>query len=141
MFKVARKFTFSIAHILDNHDGKCKNLHGHNYKLLIELEGNLIPTGAKEGMVIDFAELKNIVKEKIINILDHSFIYNKNSVKESKIAELLEELNSKTFALDGRSTEENIAKYIYETLQKDLTNLSLVRLWETDSSYCEYRKD
>ena len=140
MFKVARKFTFSIAHILDNHDGKCKNLHGHNYKLLVEISGDLIKNGAKEGMVIDFADLKTIVKREILDQLDHSFIYNQNSINETKIAKLLEELNSKTFALDGRTTAENIAKIIYQKL-KSYFNISKVKLWETDSSYCEYSEN
>lgn len=140
MFKVARKFTFSIAHILDNHDGKCKNLHGHNYKLLVEISGDLIKNGAKEGMVIDFADLKTIVKREILDKLDHSFIYNQNSINETKIAKLLEELNSKTFALDGRTTAENIAKIIYQKL-KSYFNISKVKLWETDSSYCEYSEN
>ena len=53
MFKIAKEFSFDMAHMLDGHDGKCKNLHGHTYKLQVEVSGKLVAEGAKRGMVVD----------------------------------------------------------------------------------------
>ena len=71
MFKTAKQFTFDMAHMLDGHDGKYQNLHGHTYILQVEVSGSLHPNGAKKGMVMDFADLKDIVK---IHILDKMVI-------------------------------------------------------------------
>ncbi|MDO4627029.1 MAG: 6-carboxytetrahydropterin synthase QueD [Pasteurellaceae bacterium] len=141
MFKVSKEFSFDMAHILDGHDGKCQNLHGHTYKLQVEICGqDLNPSGAKKGMIIDFSDLKTIVKRAILDPMDHAFIYDETSPRECKIANLLQELHSKTFAMPTRTTAEEIARFIFNVL-KEQENLSLsaVRLWETPTSFCEYR--
>ena len=74
MFKTAKEFTFDMAHMLDGHDGKCQNLHGHTYILQVEISGSLKESGAKKGMVMDFSDLKNIVKTHILDKMDHAFI-------------------------------------------------------------------
>lgn len=74
MFKTAKQFTFDMAHMLDGHDGKCQNLHGHTYILQVEVSGSLHPNGAKKEMVMDFADLKDIVKIHILDKMDHAFI-------------------------------------------------------------------
>ena len=81
MFKIAKEFSFDMAHMLDGHDGKCKNLHGHTYKLQVEVAGELVAEGAKRGMVMDYADLKTIVKTHILDPMDHAFIYD---LKQSK---------------------------------------------------------
>ena len=55
MLKIAKEFSFDIAHMLDGHDGKCKNLHGHTYRLQVEVGGPLHASGPKAGMVMDYA--------------------------------------------------------------------------------------
>ena len=82
MFKIAKEFNFDMAHMLDGHDGKCKNLHGHTYKLQVEVAGELVADGAKRGMVMDYADLKAIVKTHILDPMDHAFIYDLNSPKK-----------------------------------------------------------
>lgn len=141
MFKVSKEFSFDMAHILDGHDGKCQNLHGHTYKLQVEIASPaLIEDGAKKGMVIDFTDLKAVVKRAILDPMDHAFIYDQTSERESKIANLLNELNSKTFALPTRSTAEEMARFIFERLsQQEKLPVSAIRLWETPTSFCEYR--
>ena len=70
VIRVTREFTFEMAHVLQNYDGPCRNVHGHSYRLFVTLSG--IPVNdtenPKNGMVIDFTELKNIVLKEIINI-------------------------------------------------------------------------
>lgn len=139
MFKTAKQFTFDMAHMLDGHDGKCQNLHGHTYILQVEVSGSLHETGAKKGMVMDFADLKTVVKTHILDKMDHAFIYDTSSERESQVADLLEKLNSKTYGIATRTTAEEMTRHIFNVLkQKANLPVSLVRLWETPSSYCEY---
>lgn len=138
MHKIAKEFSFDMAHMLDGHDGKCQNLHGHTYKLQVEVCGKLIEEGAKSGMVIDFSDLKSVVKTTILDQMDHAFIYDTSSEKECQVAALLTRLNSKNFGIPMRTTAENMAKYIFDTLTQAGLPVSLIRLWETPTSYCEY---
>lgn len=139
MLKVAKEFSFDMAHLLDGHDGKCQNLHGHTYKLQVIVSGETENNGAKKGMVIDFADLKRAVNELIISPMDHAFIYDQSSERETKIAQLLQQLNSKTFALPLRSTAENLAQFIFQRLKENVGfHLHSVRLWETPTSFAEY---
>ncbi|MDG2959337.1 6-carboxytetrahydropterin synthase QueD [Bisgaard Taxon 10/6] len=139
MFRVSKEFSFDMAHILDGHDGKCRNLHGHTYKLQVEVSGDLYQQGPKKGMVMDFADLKDIVKTLILEPMDHAFIYDTSSERECKIAALLNELDSKTFGMPTRTTAEEMARFIFNRLKSELP-LSAVRLWETPTSFCEYRE-
>ena len=92
MFRVSKEFSFDMAHLLDGHDGKCQNLHGHTYKLQVEVAGDLLVDGAKKSMVMDFSDLKVVVKKAILDPMDHAFIYDQTSERESKIAMLLQEI-------------------------------------------------
>lgn len=139
MFKIAKEFCFDASHMLDNHNGKCQNLHGHTYRLLVEIEGPLIAHGSKNGMVIDFSQLKSLVKTHLICHLDHAFLYDETNENETKIATLLQEMDRKVFAFPCRTTAELMSKYIYECLSYYLP-ISMIKLWETPTSYCEYRK-
>lgn len=110
---LSREFRFDAAHNLVNYKGKCENLHGHTYKLKITLAGE---PDNENGMVLDFVVLKNIVQEKVINRLDHTYL--NDIIKQS--------------------TAENMAKWIWEELVDDLKgkNYALyeLTLWETESS-------
>lgn len=70
--KITKIFTFDSSHMLDGHDGKCQNLHGHTYKLEITVSDGIIKGGAKDGMVMDFTDLKAIVKQHITDPFDHA---------------------------------------------------------------------
>lgn len=140
MHKIAKEFSVDMAHMLDGHDGKCQNLHGHTYKLQVEVTGELVESGAKSGMVIDFSDLKAVVKREILDKMDHAFIFDSTSERECQVAELLTSLNSKNFGIPMRTTAENMAKYMFDRLQEAGLPVSLIRLWETPTSYCEYSK-
>lgn len=109
---IAKEFTFDAAHRLLNYDGPCANLHGHTYKLQIILSGPV----QKNGMVINFVDLKKIVTGRVISKLDHKFI--------NKIIK--------------QSTAENITIWIWGQLDKHLP-LYEIRLWETPTSFVVYR--
>ena len=138
MFKIAKEFSFDMAHLLDGHDGKCQNLHGHTYKLQVEVAGDLFAEGAKAAMVMDFSDLKEVVKSCVLDKMDHAFIYDETSARERQIAELLQKLDSKTFGVPFRTTAERLAQFIFQQLKQQNLPISSIRLWETPTSFCEY---
>ncbi|GFR34705.1 6-carboxytetrahydropterin synthase QueD [Thermobrachium celere] len=138
MLSVSKEFTFEAAHMLSEHEGECKNLHGHSYKLIVEATGEI-----QNGMVIDFKDLKNIVKETIIDKIDHSFIYFNNSKDdvEHKIAEVLKGAGKKIFEVNYRPTAENMAMHFYNILNDNLKYKGLkvvsIILYETQKSFAK----
>ena len=139
MFKIAKEFQFDACHMLDGHNGKCHNLHGHTYRLLVEISNELITNGSSADMVMDYADIKSIVKQQIIDQLDHAYLYNQNNTNESQIAELLQQMQRKIFAFPCRTTAEGMSKFIFDHLSQFLP-VSMIKLWETPTSYCEYHR-
>jgi 6-pyruvoyltetrahydropterin/6-carboxytetrahydropterin synthase len=84
LIRVTKEFPFEMAHVLWNYDGPCKNVHGHSYRLFVTLSG--VPAdnqeNPKNGMVIDFSDLKSIIKNEIVNIFDHSVVLSNKIDKE-----------------------------------------------------------
>lgn len=138
MTTVTKTVKFDAAHILTNHSGLCKNLHGHTYRVDITVAGG--EGSSKDGMVIDFKDLKNIATSVICDRFDHSFIYNSNSAGEVEIASLVEKYAMRTVRLSFRSTAENLAKYFFEELSVHIPAVYSVRVWETAESFAEYKK-
>ncbi|PSJ79852.1 6-carboxytetrahydropterin synthase QueD [Neisseria iguanae] len=136
--KITKIFSFDSSHMLDGHDGKCQNLHGHTYKLEITVSDGLVQSGAKEGMVMDFTDLKAIVKQEITEPFDHAFIYDGRNERESQIAALLEGWNMKTLSLNCRTTAENMSMVMFERLKQAGLKVCSVKLWETPTSCTEY---
>ena len=79
--RLTKSFSFETGHALYGYDGKCKNIHGHSYKLYVTVIGQPISDSenVKYGMVIDFGDLKKIVKEEIVDVFDHATVFNKNT--------------------------------------------------------------
>ena len=100
--------------------------------------GPLHASGPKAGMVMDYADLKDIVKRHVVDPMDHAFLYDTGSPRECRVATLLQELDSKVHGLPMRTTAENISAHIFHVLQAQGLPVSLIRLWETPTSYCEY---
>lgn len=126
---VSKEFNFCYGHILPNHPGKCKNLHGHNGKLIVSIWG--IPM-SESGMVIDFGDLKLIVNT-IVEKLDHAFIVNEFTPKW--LVDHLAEYGLKTYQIEGQSTAENISNHIHKYLKDWWKDEVRVEFWETPSSY------
>ncbi|MDO4879019.1 MAG: 6-carboxytetrahydropterin synthase QueD [Neisseria sp.] len=139
--KITKIFTFDSAHMLDGHDGKCRNLHGHTYRLEAAVSGNPVQGGTKDGMVMDFADLKDIVKRQIIQPFDHAFIYHGGNERECQVAALLEGWKMKTLRLPFRTTAENMAVEMYGRLKNAGLDIYSIKLWETPTSYAEYGGD
>ena len=131
---VTKTVRFDAAHILTNHAGLCKNLHGHTYRVDV----SVAQTDADADMVIDFKELKRIATEVICDRFDHAFIYNTGSKGECEIAEVVERNGMRTVALGFRSTAENLSRHFYEQLAPRIAGLRSVKVWETADSCAEY---
>ncbi|MCO6519722.1 MAG: 6-carboxytetrahydropterin synthase QueD [Snodgrassella sp.] len=138
MFKIAKEFQFDACHMLDGHQGKCHNLHGHTYRLIVEVSSPLQPQGSSKEMVMDFADIKTIINQHIISQLDHAYLYDETNNNERKIAALLKQMQRKVFAFPCRTTAEGISRFIFNQLTAYLP-VSKIILWETPTSYCEYQ--
>ena len=137
MITVTKRVKFDAAHVLTNHAGLCKNLHGHTYRVDVSVTQR---EGDTSDMVIDFKELKAIATEVICDRFDHAFIYNTASEGEREIAAVVERHGMRTVAIPFRSTAENLARLFYNDLKSRVPELSSVRVWETDDSSAEYRE-
>jgi len=140
--RITKEFTFETGHALHGYDGKCRNVHGHSYKLAVTVIGEPIMdnTHVKFGMVIDFTDLKKIVKEEIVDPFDHATVFNKNSPHVELAAELKSRGHDVILA-DYQPTSEmmiqDFAKKIADRLPNNIELFSL-RLRETETSYAEW---
>ena len=136
MTTVTKTVRFDAAHILTNHQGLCKNLHGHTYRVDVSVAQ---ADGRGGDMVIDFKELKRIATETICDRFDHAFMYSTASEGEREIAAVVEKHGMRTVALPFRSTAENLAKMFFDDLRAKVPGLASVCVWETADSCAEYR--
>ncbi len=139
--RVTKEFRFEAAHALMGYDGPCKNVHGHSYELSVTVIGCPISDqdSTKLGMVIDFGDLKKIIKKQIVDPLDHALLLN-SSVPQQDIQHLGEPFTNIVF-LPYQPTSENFlldfAKRISELLPAQV-KLHSMRLRETANSYAEW---
>ena len=139
--RVTKRFHFEMAHTLYEYDGLCRNIHGHSYNLEVTLIGEPRNKAQhpKDGMVIDFGDLKEIVKTQIVSRFDHALMVNK-LVPQSQLDLLLKTTN-RLIVVDFQPTSENIAAFIAEILQQHLpvgVTLFSIRLYETVTSFAEW---
>jgi 6-pyruvoyltetrahydropterin/6-carboxytetrahydropterin synthase len=141
VIRVTREFSFEMAHVLGNYDGPCRNVHGHSYRLFVTLSG--IPAddvqNPKNGMVIDFTDLKNIVMEKIIKRFDHSAVISSDFDQEKR--KMMEKTFGNTVVVDYQPTCENLVADFAAILMNELpagVSLHSLRVYETAKSYAEW---
>ncbi|WP_313805045.1 6-carboxytetrahydropterin synthase [Flavobacterium sp.] len=140
--RITKQFTFETGHALYGYDGKCKNVHGHSYKLSVTVIGTPIKdqNNVKFGMVIDFGDLKKIVKEEIVDVFDHATVFNKNTPHIELAAEL-KDRGHHVILVDYQPTSENMvidfADKIKSRLPKSI-QLHSLKLQETETSFAEW---
>jgi 6-pyruvoyltetrahydropterin/6-carboxytetrahydropterin synthase len=122
MFEITIEETFAAGHALRNYRGKCENVHGHNYRCQVSVQGERLDD---IGLLVDFVELKRLV-HSVLDRLDHQWL------NEFPPFDVL------------NPSAENMAKYIYDEVnaglqQKNEVKLGWVRLWETDTASATYR--
>jgi 6-pyruvoyltetrahydropterin/6-carboxytetrahydropterin synthase len=136
--RVSKEFAFETAHALDMHDSKCRNIHGHSYKLTITVLGHVNKDNSQPdvGMVIDFTDLKDIVNSEVVDKLDHALVLKSDSRFKG-----IEVNNDKTIYVDYHPTCENLLKEIVEVVSKKLpkgVELVYAKMNETANSYSEW---
>jgi 6-pyruvoyltetrahydropterin/6-carboxytetrahydropterin synthase len=134
--KIAKEFSWEMGHRLPFHQGGCRNLHGHSYKMIVELTGEL----ESNGMIMDYYDIKELV-EPIVSELDHSFIVNKNDID---LIEALKNLNSSFLTVEFETTAENLCTYFLNKicsakLPGNIRNVK-VKVFETETTYAEDEK-
>jgi 6-pyruvoyltetrahydropterin/6-carboxytetrahydropterin synthase len=139
--RVSKIFEFETAHALWGYDGKCANIHGHSYKLTVSISGDLIedPEHVKYGMIIDFGDLKKIVKKEIVDVYDHALLVRANT-PHAGYADV-ETAFKKVWLTEFQPTCENMLIDMVKRLQKHLPEhitLKYVKLVETRSAYAEW---
>jgi 6-pyruvoyltetrahydropterin/6-carboxytetrahydropterin synthase len=141
LIRVTKEFSFEMAHALRNYDGPCKNVHGHSYRLFVTLSGFPVndPENPKNGMVIDFSDLKDIVRREIISVFDHSVTVSGNYEKEK--LDIFKSMFGNTNIVDYQPTCENLVADFAVRIKKrlpDKIRLYSLKLYETANSYAEW---
>ncbi len=142
--RITKKFDFEMAHALWNYDGACKNIHGHSYKLFVTVRGEPLneENQVKNGMVMDFGDLKKIVREQIVNRFDHSVVVSERAPHD--FIGRVEQMFEKYMLTPFQPTSENMLLFFAEILNKALPSeveLVALRLYETETSYAEWLKE
>ncbi len=140
--RITKEFSFETGHALYGYDGKCKNVHGHSYKLSVTVIGVPIAdrNNVKFGMVIDFSDLKKIVKEEIVDHFDHATVFNQTTPHIELANELIDR-GHHVILVDYQPTSENMvidfAQKIKSRLPKTI-ELHSLKLQETDTSFAQW---
>ncbi|MEY3501401.1 MAG: hypothetical protein RL308_3074 [Bacteroidota bacterium] len=140
--RITKQFSFETGHALYGYDGKCKNVHGHSYKLSVTVVGKPITdnSNVKFGMVIDFTDLKKIVKEEIVDQFDHATVFNKNT-PHIELARELQSRDHHVILVEYQPTSENMVIDFANRIKGRLPNgiqLHSLKLQETETSFAEW---
>lgn len=141
VIRVTKEFPFEMAHVLWNYDGPCKNVHGHSYRLFVTLSGSPAEDkkNPKNGMVIDFSDLKGIIKREIIDLFDHSVVLS-NSIDVKK-SDTFKELFGNTVLVNYQPTCENLVADFAGRIAPFIpagVKLHSLKLYETATSFAEW---
>lgn len=142
--RVTREFTFEMAHALNCYDGLCRNIHGHSYHLKVTVMGKPLDilNDTKEGMVIDFKDIKHLVQTHIVSKLDHAIMLR----EDDKLSEIMSQIETtgiqtKIIWTPYQPTCENMVLDMVQTLQPlftDDVSLYSIHLRETANAYAEW---
>ncbi|MCQ2297726.1 MAG: 6-carboxytetrahydropterin synthase [Bacteroidales bacterium] len=133
--RLTKEFSFDMAHALTGYDGKCRNIHGHTYHLFVTVEGEPLDDQAspKDGMVVDFNQLKQIVNDKIVEPFDHALVL-------SRTTPLPTDMDTKLIITDWQPTSENLIIHFSKILLTEFpenVRLHSLKLYETETSCAE----
>ena len=139
VLRITKEFRFEGAHALPGYDGKCRNIHGHSYLMYVTVKGeNLNGTNSpKEGMVVDFKQLKAIVNENIVDVLDHALIMHAASPLSQELAQVYPNV----IMVDFQPSTENLICWFAQVLSGKLpqgVELFSIKLYETAGSFAEW---
>ncbi|MBR2736409.1 MAG: 6-carboxytetrahydropterin synthase QueD [Firmicutes bacterium] len=139
MYYLKTEQSFDAAHFLKDYAGKCSNLHGHRWRVVAGLAGEELSRERQtEGMLVDFGDIKTALKE-LCDYYDHSFIYEKGSLKQTTV-NALEEEGFRLVEVDFRPTAENFARDFFLRLRKKEFTVHRVEVYETPSNCAVYEE-
>jgi len=143
---ITKYIEIDMGHRVPNHKSKCRNLHGHRYKIEAIVRDKVIttPGASDEGMVIDFGDIKEIMMEEIDAKFDHGFVMYVDDEFKSYFNLMRNENNQKIIFVDFIPTAENLAKHWFELIESKLRERKIkllgVRVWETPTSTATYEE-
>jgi 6-pyruvoyltetrahydropterin/6-carboxytetrahydropterin synthase len=142
--QITTRLEFDAGHRIPHHKSQCRNLHGHRYAMEITLSGDIIAleSASENGMVMDFADVKRIARESVVNVWDHAFLVYE---KDTEVLNFLNSLpNHKTVIFPTVPTAENMAAEAFRILKNEYHDtfgnhlkLERVRLYETPNSWAD----
>lgn len=132
--QVTKIIHFSYGHRLINYDGPCQHLHGHNGMIEIDVASDTLDA---HGMVVDFGDIRRVVKDWVDANLDHRMVL----CRADPMVAVLQKEHEPLYLIDGNPTAENIAMEIFTQARAHGLAISEIRLWETASSYAVYRAE
>lgn len=146
---ISKEIEFDAGHRVSTHGSKCRNPHGHRYKIRVTCKGSIIddPTRPDHGMLVDFGDLKNIMNERVHDVLDHGFIvWQDDMVVREMMTSWAEKMEWLMIVFPYIPTAENIARWVWEQLDEPLRErfggdleLEEVAVWETPTSVAYYQ--
>jgi 6-pyruvoyltetrahydropterin/6-carboxytetrahydropterin synthase len=146
MFTISKEIEFDAGHRVPLHESKCKNPHGHRYRVVAHVFGELITEGPESGMVRDFSIVKQLLTKHVHDRFDHGFImyeYDEWAERAFGVEEAFDEDTPlfKVITVSYYPTAECLAKDIYDTIKPELPNLYCIDVWETPTSVATYMED
>ena len=137
MYQLTTEHSFDSAHFLAGYDGKCGNLHGHRWRVLLTVQSETLREDRQQkGMCVDFAELKKDLRTEL-DALDHVLIIQQGSLRESTMKALQEE-KIQVVEMPFRPTAENFARYFYELFTLKGYPVAKVEVYETPNNSAVY---
>ncbi len=139
--RVTKEFSFEMAHALWNYDGSCSNIHGHSYNLFVTIIGEpgIDKNDPKYGMVVDFSDIKKLVKSRIVDEFDHALMISSDA--DTDTLKSTEQMFNRLKVVDFQPTCENLLIHIAEVIRHKLPEelkLHSLKLRETGNSYAEW---
>lgn len=140
MYHLKVEQTFDSAHFLKGYQGKCSNIHGHTWRVMVTISSKTLqPDGSCKDMLEDFGEFKHDLKTEV-DYLDHCLVIEKGTLKDTTYHALIDE-GFRIVELPFRSTAENLCKYFYDKMTECGYDVTSCIVYETPTNYAEYTKD
>lgn len=151
MYLIRKEIEFDAGHRVPLHESKCKNPHGHRYRVVVHIEGELIAEGPESGMVRDFSIVKQLLTERVHDVYDHGFIVASNDYDMLSVLGMYYDPEHSTYVskygwkviiVPFYPTAECLAREIFEDLQgHGLPNIVRIDVWETPTSCASYSEE
>jgi 6-pyruvoyltetrahydropterin/6-carboxytetrahydropterin synthase len=141
---ITKTIEIDTGHRVPNHKSKCRNIHGHRYKIEVGVDDEIIQIKgvSDEGMVMDFNDLKEVMIKNISEPLDHGFIIYEKDILLKYFKKMIKTIGIKVVITDFIPTAENLAKHLYHKIKRELLKKGIrinhVKIWETPNSTAEY---